>query len=88
MTTKVPADALCKEWRGFVIPISCGNNKQGILLRGRVHLLLSKGNYCYRKENWRERKHKSIHRSTVNANQSVLNLLLTAAASPILGLNA
>ena len=59
MATEVAADALGEEWKGYVVRISGGNDKQGfpmkqgVLTHGRVRLLLSKGHSCY-KENWRE----------------------------------
>ncbi|ELW48289.1 40S ribosomal protein S6 [Tupaia chinensis] len=46
MATEVAADALGEEWRGYVVRISGGNDKQGfpmkqsILTHGCVHLLL------------------------------------------------
>ena len=59
MATEVAADALGEEWKGYVVRISGGNDKQGfpmkqgVLTHGIVCLLLSKGHSCY-KENWRE----------------------------------
>ncbi|OWK05758.1 hypothetical protein Celaphus_00013025, partial [Cervus elaphus hippelaphus] len=52
--TEVAAEALDEEWKGYVVPVSAGNNKQGfpmkhgVLTHGRVCLLLSKGHFCYR----------------------------------------
>ncbi|KAB0366071.1 hypothetical protein FD754_010227 [Muntiacus muntjak] len=49
MATEVAADALGEEWKGYVVRISGGNDKQGfprkqgVLTHGRVRLLLSKG---------------------------------------------
>ena len=54
MATEVAADALGEEWKGHVVRISGGNDKQGfpmkqgVLTHGRVRLLLSKGHSCYR----------------------------------------
>eukprot|EP00069_Balaena_mysticetus_P018373 bmy_11386T0 len=80
--TEVAADALGEEWKGYVVRISGGNDKQGfpmkqgVLTHGRVRLLLSKGHSCYRPKRTGERKHKSVQGCTVNANLSVLNLVI------------
>ncbi|KAB0405523.1 hypothetical protein E2I00_002676, partial [Balaenoptera physalus] len=64
--TEVAADALGEEWKGYVVQISGGNDKQGfpmkqgVLTHGRVRLLLSKGHSCYRPKRTGERKHKSV----------------------------
>uniref|UniRef100_A0A2K6T2Y0 Small ribosomal subunit protein eS6 n=1 Tax=Saimiri boliviensis boliviensis TaxID=39432 RepID=A0A2K6T2Y0_SAIBB len=65
MVTEVAADALGEEWKGYVVRISGGNDKQGfpmkqgVLTHGRVRLLLSKGHSCYRPRRTGERKRKS-----------------------------
>ncbi|KAB0352091.1 hypothetical protein FD754_016948 [Muntiacus muntjak] len=62
MATEVAADALGEEWKGYVIRISGGNDKQGfpmkqgVLTHGRVRLLLSKGHSCYRPRRTGERE--------------------------------
>ena len=82
MTTEVAADALGEEWKGYVVRISGGNDKQGfpmkqgVLTHGRVRLLLSKGHSCYRPRRTGERKRKSVRGCTVDANLSVLNLVI------------
>ncbi|TEA30277.1 hypothetical protein DBR06_SOUSAS30210034, partial [Sousa chinensis] len=82
MATEVAADALGEEWKGYVVRISGGNDKQGfpmkqgVLTHGRVRLLLSKGHSCYRPRRTGERKHKSVRGCIVNANLSVLNLVI------------
>ncbi|MBZ3886656.1 40S ribosomal protein S6 [Sciurus carolinensis] len=49
MATEVAADALGDEWKGYVVRINGGNDKQGfpmkqgVLTYDRVHLLLKKG---------------------------------------------
>uniref|UniRef100_A0A1I8JR67 40S ribosomal protein S6 n=1 Tax=Macrostomum lignano TaxID=282301 RepID=A0A1I8JR67_9PLAT len=49
MSAEVPADSLGEEWKGYVVRISGGNDKQGfpmkqgVLTNGRVPLLLSAG---------------------------------------------
>uniref|UniRef100_A0A8C6R491 40S ribosomal protein S6 n=1 Tax=Nannospalax galili TaxID=1026970 RepID=A0A8C6R491_NANGA len=75
MDTEVAAD-------GRVVQISGGNDKQvfpmkqGVMIHGRVHLLLSKGHSCYRSRRTGERKCKSARGCIVDANLSVLNLFI------------
>ena len=82
MATEVAADALGEEWKGHVVRISGGNDKQGfpmkqgVLTHGRVRLLLSKGHSCYRPRRTGERKRKSVRGCIVDANLSVLNLVI------------
>uniref|UniRef100_A0A2K6NG18 40S ribosomal protein S6 n=1 Tax=Rhinopithecus roxellana TaxID=61622 RepID=A0A2K6NG18_RHIRO len=90
MATEVAADALGEEWKGYVVRISGGNDKQGFpmkqvalnlvivknLTHGRVRLLLSKGHSCYRPRRTGERKRKSVRGCIVDANLSVLNLVI------------
>uniref|UniRef100_UPI004072FD24 40S ribosomal protein S6 n=1 Tax=Mus musculus TaxID=10090 RepID=UPI004072FD24 len=65
-----------------VVRISGGNDKQGfpmkqgVLTHGRVRLLLSKGHSCYRPRRTGERKRKSVRGCIVDANLSVLNLVI------------
>ncbi|KAF4071281.1 hypothetical protein AMELA_G00271480 [Ameiurus melas] len=62
MATEVAADPLGDEWKGYVVRISGGNDKQGfpmkqgVLTNGRVRLLLSKGHSCYRPRSHRRTK--------------------------------
>ncbi|XP_019514610.1 PREDICTED: 40S ribosomal protein S6 [Hipposideros armiger] len=85
MATEVAADALGEEWKGYVVRISGGNDKQGfpmkqgVLTHGRVRLLLSKGHSCYRPRRTGERKRKSVRGCIVDANLSVLNLVIRAS---------
>uniref|UniRef100_A0A8C8X9K7 Small ribosomal subunit protein eS6 n=1 Tax=Panthera leo TaxID=9689 RepID=A0A8C8X9K7_PANLE len=50
--------------------------KQGVLTHGRVRLLLRKGHSCYRPRSTGERKRKSVRGCIVDANLSVLNLVI------------
>lgn len=65
-----------------MVRISGGNDKQGfpmkqgVLTNGRVRLLLSKGHSCYRPRRTGERKRKSVRGCIVDANLSVLNLVI------------
>ncbi|XP_058153548.1 small ribosomal subunit protein eS6-like [Dasypus novemcinctus] len=82
MATEVAADGLDEEWKGYVVRISGGNDKQGfpmkqgVLTHGRVRLLLSKGHSYYRPRSTGERKRKSVRGCVVDANLSVLNLVI------------
>ena len=90
MATEVAADALGEEWKGYVVRISGGNDqqgfpmKQGVLTHGRVHLLLSKGHSCYRPRRTGERKRKSVRGCIVDANLSVLNLVIVKKGEPFI----
>uniref|UniRef100_A0A803SQ85 Small ribosomal subunit protein eS6 n=1 Tax=Anolis carolinensis TaxID=28377 RepID=A0A803SQ85_ANOCA len=50
--------------------------KQGVLTHGCVRLLLSKGHLCYHPRRTGERKRKSVRGCIVDANLSVLNLVI------------
>jgi len=69
-------------FQGYVVRISGGNDKQGfpmkqgILTNGRVRLLLSAGHSCYRPRRDGERRRKSVRGCIVDANLSVLNLVI------------
>lgn len=49
MSAEVPADALGDDWKGYIVRISGGNDKQGfpmkqgVLTTKRVQLLMDKG---------------------------------------------
>uniref|UniRef100_A0A4D5R9R5 40S ribosomal protein S6 n=1 Tax=Scolopendra viridis TaxID=118503 RepID=A0A4D5R9R5_SCOVI len=82
MSAEVEADSLGDEWKGYVLRITGGNDKQGfpmkqgVLTAGRVRLLLSKGHSCYRPRRTGERKRKSVRGCIVDANLSVLSLVI------------
>ncbi|XP_077988817.1 small ribosomal subunit protein eS6-like [Glandiceps talaboti] len=82
MSQEVSAEPLGDEWKGYLVRISGGNDKQGfpmkqgILTNGRVRLLLSKGHSCYRPRRKGERRRKSVRGCIVDANLSVLNLVI------------
>merc|ERR1712071_288276 len=82
MAQEVPADSIGDEWKGYVFRVTGGNDKQGfpmkqgVLLPHRVRLLMSKGHSCYRPRRTGERKRKSVRGCIVNANLSVLNLVI------------
>lgn len=78
MSAEVAADSLGDEWKGYVVRITGGNDKQGfpmkqgVLTAGRVKLLLSKGHSCYRMRRAGERRRKSVRGCIVDSNLSVL----------------
>ena len=82
MATEVAADALGEEWKGYVVQISGGSDKQGFpmkqgaLTQGFVCLLLSKGHSWHRQRRTGERKRKSVWGCIVDANLSALNLVI------------
>ena len=82
MATEVPADSLGDEWKGYILRISGGNDKQGfpmkqgVLTATRVRLLMSKGHSCYRPRKTGERKRKSVRGCIVDANLAVLALVI------------
>jgi len=82
MSAEVSADSLGDEWKGYIVRISGGNDKQGfpmkqgVLTTSRVRLLLSKGHSCYRPRRTGERKRKSVRGCIVDSNLSVLALVI------------
>merc|ERR1712055_829697 len=82
MSHEMSAESLGDEWKGYVVRISGGNDKQGfpmkqgVLTHGRVRLLLGKGHSCYRPRRTSERKRKSVRGCIVDANLSVLNFAI------------
>ncbi|KAK6050932.1 ribosomal protein S6e [Cooperia oncophora] len=88
MAQEVEIDALGEEWKGYIVRITGGNDKQGfpmkqgVLSNGRVRLLLAKGDSCYRPRKAGERKRKSVRGCIVDANLSVLSLVVVKKDSP------
>merc|ERR1711860_7910 len=82
IATEISADCLGDEWKGYVLRITGGNDKQGfpmkqgVLTNGRVKLLLSKGQSCFRPRRSGERKRKSVRGCIVDANLSVLAMTI------------
>lgn len=78
MGQEVEGDTLGDEFKGYVLRINGGNDKQGfpmkqgVLTNGRVRLLLSKGHSCYRPRRDGERKRKSVRGCIVDGNLAVL----------------
>lgn len=93
MGQEAEADSLGDEWKGYVLRVTGGNDKQGfpmkqgVLTNQRVRLLLAKGHSCYRPRRTGERKRKSVRGCIVDANLSVLSLaIVKAGEQPIPGL--
>eukprot|EP00091_Calanus_sinicus_P003308 TRINITY_DN13472_c0_g1_i1.p2 TRINITY_DN13472_c0_g1~~TRINITY_DN13472_c0_g1_i1.p2 ORF type:complete len:148 (-),score=28.22 TRINITY_DN13472_c0_g1_i1:474-917(-) len=82
MGQEVEADTLGDEFKGYVLRITGGNDKQGfpmkqgVLTNGRVRLLLSKGHSCYRPRRDGERKRKSVRGCIVDGNLAVLSMAI------------
>merc|ERR1711860_111378 len=82
MAQEVSADSLGDEWKGYVVRIAGGNDKQGfpmkqgVLTNGRVRLLLSKGHSCFRPRRSGERRRKSVRGCIVDSNLSVMALVV------------
>jgi len=82
MSQEVDASPLGEEWKGYVFRITGGNDKQGfpmkqgVLTNGRVRLLMGAGHSCYRPRRTGERKRKSVRGCIVDANLSVLSLVV------------
>ncbi|XP_064621014.1 small ribosomal subunit protein eS6-like [Lineus longissimus] len=82
ISAEVNGECLGDEWKGYVFRISGGNDKQGfpmkqgVLTTGRVRLLLGKGHTCFRARRSGERKRKSVRGCIVDAQLSVLCLVI------------
>jgi len=82
MSQEVDGSSLGDEWKGYIFRIGGGNDKQGfpmkqgILTNQRVRLLLGEGHSCYRPRRTGERKRKSVRGCIVDANLSVLSLVI------------
>jgi len=83
MSAEVEADALGDEFKGYVFKITGGNDKQGfpmkqgVLVNGRVRLLLKKGHSCFRERRDGEKKRKSVRGCIVGPDMAVLSLVIT-----------
>jgi len=93
MGQEVDGDTLGDEFKGYVFKITGGNDKdgfsmkQGVLVQGRVRLLMKEGHKCYRPRRAGERKRKSVRGCIVGPDLSVLALaIVKAGEQPIAGL--
>ena len=84
-----------KEFKGYIFKIMGGQDKQGfpmkqgVLEPGRVRLLLSRGDSCFRGYGRRngERRRKTVRGCIISQDLSVLNMVITKQGdAPIPGL--
>jgi len=92
MGQEIDGEGLGTEFKGYIFRISGGNDKQGfpmkqgVLVPGRVRLLLKKDASCYRQRKKGERKRKSVHGCFVGSDIAVCNLVVAKAGdAPIAG---
>jgi len=82
MGQEVDADILGDEFKGYIFKITGGNDKdgfsmkQGVLIQGRVRLLMGAGQSCYRPRRKGERKRKSVRGCIVGPDLSVIALAI------------
>ena len=82
MGQEVSADTLGEEFKGYIVKITGGNDKQGftmkqgIMTNGRVRLLLAKGAKNYRPRRDGERKKKSVRGCITGQDLSVIALAI------------
>jgi small subunit ribosomal protein S6e len=94
MGQEVDASILGDNWKGYLLKITGGNDKdgfamkQGILIQGRTRLLMSEGHSTYRPRRSGERKKKSVRGCIVGPDISALALTVVKQGdAPIEGLN-
>lgn len=90
----IPADSLGPEWKGYMLKISGGNDKQGFpMLQGvaakhRVRLLMKDGMKCYRARRKGTLKRKSVRGCIVSGDISKLDLVVHEEGDAVIaGLN-
>ncbi|CAD7963051.1 unnamed protein product [Amoebophrya sp. A120] len=82
MGAEIAADSLGDQFKGYVVKITGGNDKQGfpmkqgILKNGRVRLLFKDGMSCYRVRRGGMRKRKSVRGCIVGHDLAILNLVI------------
>merc|ERR1711988_1601551 len=82
MGQEVEADTLGDEFKGYVLKISGGNDKQGfpmkqgILTNQRVRLLFKKGMSTFRERSKGCRKRKSVRGCIVGPDLAIMNLVV------------
>lgn len=93
MGQEVEGDGLGDEFKGYIFKITGGNDKdgfsmkQGVLVQGRVRLLMKEGMSCYRPRRRGERKRKSVRGCIVGPDLSVIALaIVKTGEQPIAGL--
>jgi len=93
MGQEIDGEGLGDEFKGYLFKITGGNDKdgfsmkQGVLVQGRVRLLMKAGSKCYRPRRAGERKRKSVRGCIVGADLSVIALSISKIGEqPIAGL--
>jgi small subunit ribosomal protein S6e len=93
MGAEVVGDDVDERFKGYVFKITGGNDKdgfpmkQGVMVRGRVRLLLSKGHSTYRPRRTGERKRKSVRGCIVGPDLAVVSLAIVKhGETPIEGI--
>merc|ERR1712216_39544 len=94
LAAEVDGTVLGDEWKGYVLKIAGGNDKQGFgmkqgcLIPGRAHILMTPGDQCFRGYGRRNGgRRKGVRGCIVPPDLSVLNLVITKIGeSPIPGL--
>ncbi|GAQ80419.1 40S ribosomal protein S6 [Klebsormidium nitens] len=84
LAQEVPGDSLGDEFKGYIFKIKGGQDKQGfpmkqgVLVPGRVQILMHRGVPCFRGHGRRngERRRKSVRGCVVSQDLSVLNLVI------------
>lgn len=82
MGAEVPADSLGDMWKGYVLRITGGHDKegfpmmQGVLKNGRVRLLFKDGMKCYRERRNGMRKRKSVRGCIVGHDIKMLDFII------------
>jgi len=93
MSHELPLDNFGEEFKGYVVRLTGGEDKQGfsmkqgVLQHGRVKLLLKKGHTCYREGRKGERKRKSVRGCIYDHAMSVVScVIVKQGPNPIPGL--
>lgn len=82
MAQEVEGDVLGDQYKGYIFRITGGNDKQGfpmkqgVLVQGRVRLLLGKGHSCFRERRDGTRRRKSVRGCIVGPDLSVIALTI------------
>lgn len=83
MGAEIEADQLGDEFKGYVLKITGGNDKdgfpmrQGILVKGRTRILMREGQKCYWPGRTGEKKRKSVRGCIVGPDIGVLAVAIT-----------
>ena len=82
MGADVAADSLGEQFKGYIVRITGGNDKQGfpmmqgVLKNKRVMILMKDGMPCYRERRNGMRKRKSVRGCIVNHDLAIMNLAI------------